>query len=282
MTQITRALAHKSFDGMLEIFDHESHACQCTMRFAVYTPPQAASGPVPVLWWLSGLTCTWQNVNEKSGIQRYAAEKGLMVIFPDTSPRGVEVPDNEDYDLGQGAGFYINATQDPWAKNFQMEEYVVNELCSTVRDHFHMADLERQGISGHSMGGHGALTLHLKHPERYKSVSAFAPIVNPSQTPWGEKCFSAYLGDDQESWGDHDACELVKKQRTEAHMLVDVGGADQFENPYLMSSHFVDACKSAGQKLTHHVRDGYDHSYYFVGSFLDHHMAHHAANLGAT
>ena len=281
MTEITRALSHKSFDGILDVFDHDSHACQCTMRFAVYSPPQAATGPVPVLWWLSGLTCTWQNVNEKSGIQRYAAEHGLMVIFPDTSPRGDNVADSEDYDLGQGAGFYVNATQDPWVKHFQMEEYVVNELCRIVRDNIHMADLERQGISGHSMGGHGALTLHLKHPERYKSVSAFAPIVNPSQTPWGEKCFAAYLGDEQSGWADHDACELVARQPSGAHMLIDVGGSDQFEEPYLMSSRFVDVCENAGQKLTHNVRDGYDHSYYFVGSFLDSHLAHPAAILGA-
>ncbi|MEM1375926.1 MAG: S-formylglutathione hydrolase [Pseudomonadota bacterium] len=279
MTAIIRALAHKSFGGMVEVFDHESHACSCTMRFAVYTPPQASDGSVPVLWWLSGLTCTWQNVNEKSGIQRYAAENGLMVIFPDTSPRGEDVANHDDYDLGQGAGFYVNATQDPWAQHFQMEEYVVNELCSIVRDNFHMANMERQGISGHSMGGHGALTLHFKYPERYKAVSAFAPIVNPATTPWGEKCFAAYLGDDREAWKDHDACELVKRQPTNAHLLVDVGSADQWEDPYLMSSRFVDACKEAGQTLTHNVREGYDHSYYFVGSFLGEHLAHHAKVL---
>ncbi|MEN0001964.1 MAG: S-formylglutathione hydrolase [Pseudomonadota bacterium] len=281
MGQISREKAFRSFGGMLEVFDHESHACQCTMRFAVFTPPQAEHGAVPVLWWLSGLTCTWANAAEKSGIQRYAAEHGLMVIFPDTSPRGDGVANDEAYDLGQGAGFYINATQEPWAPHFQMEEYVVNELCSVVRDNLHMADMERQGISGHSMGGHGALTLHLKHPERYKSVSAFSPIVNPADTPWGEKCFAAYLGDDREAWKDHDTISLVKRQPTNAQLLIDVGADDEFEDPYLMSSRIIDACADAGQSLAHNVRDGYDHSYYFVSSFMGTHMAHHAAILNS-
>lgn len=271
--------SHKSFGGTLDVYDHESQATNCTMRFAVYTPPQAADGPVPVLWYLSGLTCTWQNVNEKSGIQRYAAEHGLMVVFPDTSPRGDDVANDEAYDLGQGAGFYVNATQEPWAKYFQMEEYIVNELCTVVRDNIHMADMERQGITGHSMGGHGALTLHFKHPERYKSVSAFAPIVNPATTPWGIKCLGAYLGDDQTAWLDHDACALVGRQPTSAHILVDVGSSDEWEDPYLMSSRFPEACEAAGQKLTHRVQTGYDHSYYFVGTFLGDHLAHHAAIL---
>lgn len=281
MTAITPIKSFASFGGTLTAYSHESHATHCTMQFAIYTPPQAKDGPVPVLWYLSGLTCTWANANEKGGIHAHAAEHGIMVIFPDTSPRGEGVPNDDAYDLGQGAGFYVNATQEPWAKHFQMEEYVVNELCDVVRTNIHEADMERQGITGHSMGGHGAITLHLKHPERYKSVSAFSPIVNPAATPWGEKCLCAYLGDNTKAWLDHDACELVKRQPSEATILVDVGSNDEWEDPYLMSSRFVDACKEGGQKLTHNVREGYDHSYYFVSTFMADHIAHHAEMLKA-
>lgn len=276
---LNRLKSQASHGGALDVYRHDSQACQCPMEFAIYKPPQAADGPVPVLWYLSGLTCTWANANEKGGIHALAAEHGVMVVFPDTSPRGEAVPNDEAYDLGQGAGFYVNATQEPWAKHFQMEQYVVDELSTLVREHIHMADMERQGITGHSMGGHGALTLHFKHPERYRSVSAFSPIVNPVTTPWGEKCLGAYLGDDKNAWLDHDACELVKRQSTDAHILIDVGGSDEFEDPYLMSSRFVDACDAASQKLTHRVQDGYDHSYYFVSSFMADHIAHHVANL---
>ncbi len=280
MTTLTPVKSHRSFGGILDVYDHESHACGgTTMRFAVYTPPQAKDGPVPVLWYLSGLTCTWANANEKGAIHAHAAEHGLMVVFPDTSPRGEGVANDDAYDLGQGAGFYVNAVADPWARHFQMETYVVEELPGVVASHFHMADMEHQGITGHSMGGHGALTLHLKHPERFRSVSAFSPIVNPAATPWGEKCFSAYLGDDREAWLDHDACALVARRPSKAEILVDVGSADEWEDPYLKSERFVAACQAAGQPLRHHVREGYDHSYWFVSTFMSEHIAHHAAAL---
>lgn len=272
-----------SFGGTVEVFDHASDACNCAMRFAVYTPPkardQAAAGKVPVLWYLSGLTCTWANVNEKSGIQRYAAEHGLMVIFPDTSPRGEGVADDEGYDLGQGAGFYIDATQAPWAHNFQMETYVTQELPALIAESLPTADMSRQGITGHSMGGHGALTLHFKHPDIYTSVSAFSPIVAPKQVPWGQKVFTNYLGEDRGSWATHDATELVAKSATDAHILIDQGSADNFLNEQLRPQLFADACTSAGQVVTIRMQEGYDHSYYFVATFMGDHIAHHAKAL---
>lgn len=272
-----------SFGGKVDVFDHASDACNGTMRFAVYSPPQAAEGPVPVLWYLSGLTCNWSNVNEKSGIQRYAAEHGVMVICPDTSPRsgdgGDGVADDDAYDLGQGAGFYINATQEPWANHFQMETYVTQELPVLIAEQFPNADMSRQGITGHSMGGHGALTLHLKHPELYKSVSAFSPIVAPMQVPWGQKAFTAYLGADQAQWSAHDACELVKVRPSKATILIDQGSADNFLDEQLRPHLFADACSASGQTVTINLRDGYDHSYYFVASFIGDHMAHHARTL---
>ncbi|MBO6554630.1 MAG: S-formylglutathione hydrolase [Roseitalea sp.] len=273
------ALRHKSFGGWLTVHDHDSAVTNCTMRFAVYTPPQAADGPVPVLWYLSGLTCTWQNVNEKSGIHRHAAEHGMMVAFPDTSPRGEGVADDEAYDLGQGAGFYLTATEDPWARHFRMDRYIAEELPALVADRFPAADMNRQGIFGHSMGGHGALTLHLKHPERYRSVSAFAPIVAPSKVPWGQKAFAAYLGADRSAWQAYDATELVARQRSKAHILIDQGAADQFLAEQLRPELFAEACRHAGQQLTLNMRDGYDHSYYFVGTFMADHFAHHASVL---
>jgi len=272
-------LSHKCFGGLLTVHDHDSAVTGCTMRFAVYAPPQAETENVPVLWYLSGLTCTWQNVNEKAGIQRYAAEHGIMVVFPDTSPRGDDVADDAAYDLGQGAGFYLTATEEPWARHFRMDRYVVDELPGLIADMFPKADMDRQGITGHSMGGHGALTLHLKHPERYRSVSAFAPIVAPAQVPWGEKAFSTYLGPDRSAWGDYDATKLVARRRTDAHILIDQGGSDQFLAEQLRPELFAEACRHAGQKLTLNMREGYDHSYYFVGTFLAEHFAHHGVTL---
>lgn len=268
-----------SFGGKVEVFDHASPACACVMRFAVYSPPQAKDGAVPVLWYLSGLTCNWSNVNEKSGIQRYAAQHGMMVVFPDTSPRGDEVANDESYDLGQGAGFYINATQKPWAKHFKMETYVTAELPALIAKHFPQADLNRQGITGHSMGGHGALTLHLKHPHIYKSVSAFSPIVAPSQVPWGQKAFTAYIGDDQTSWSGHDACELVKAKPSHAPILIDQGSADDFLNEQLRPHLFEQSCSTSGQSVVINMREGYDHSYYFVASFIGDHLRHHNKQL---
>ena len=193
----------KSFDGTLSVHEHDSDVCQCPMQFAVYTPPQAANGPVPVVWYLSGLTCNWSNVMEKSGLQRAAARLGIMVIAPDTSPRGDDVPNDDAYDLGQGAGFYLSATQAPWSKHFHMDQYITEELNALVLKEF-PANASQQGITGHSMGGHGALTLHLKHPDLYRSVSAFSPIVAPSVVPWGEKAFGAYIGDDKNAWAQYD------------------------------------------------------------------------------
>lgn len=267
-----------SFGGALSLHEHESAALNCTMRFAVYTPPQAKDGPVPVLWYLSGLTCSWANVMEKSGLQRAAAEHGLMIIAPDTSPRGEDVADDEAYDLGQAAGFYLTATQEPWAKHFKMDQYVAEELPPLIAANF-PADMERQGIFGHSMGGHGALTLHFKDPDTYKSISAFAPITSPAQVPWGQKAFETYLGPASVEWEQYDATERVKERQTRAHILIDTGDADQFLEKQLRPQIFIDACRAHGQSLTYRMQPGYDHSYYFVASFMDDHIAHHAKIL---
>ncbi len=271
----------RSFGGTLSVFDHESTVCRTTMRFAVFSPPQPdkESGKVPVLWYLSGLTCTWENVMTKAGLQRTAAELGLMIIAPDTSPRGEGVPDDSAYDLGQGAGFYLSATQAPWSTHFHMDRYIVEELQQVVADNFANADLTRQGITGHSMGGHGALTLHLKHPQRYRSVSAFSPIVAPTQVPWGQKAFAAYLGDDRETWRQYDACELVKQRPSSAHVLIDQGSADSFLARELQPELFVAAAKLAGQPVTLRMQEGYDHSYYFIATFIDDHLRWHAQAL---
>jgi S-formylglutathione hydrolase len=269
-----------SFGGTLSVHDHDSTACQTRMRFAVYTPPAAKSGPVPVLWYLSGLTCTWANVMEKSGLQRMASELGLMVIAPDTSPRGEGVADDERYDMGQGAGFYLTATQPPWAPHFSMDRYITEELTALIAENF-PADMSRQGIFGHSMGGHGALTLHFKHPETYRSVSAFAPIVAPTQVAWGQQVYNAYLGPDQANWAAYDACALVAVQPSSAHILIDQGDADQFLESELRPELFEHACRAAGQNLTLRMQPGYDHSYWFIASFMEDHLRHHAGVLGA-
>lgn len=267
-----------SFGGTLSVHDHDSAVTGTTMRFAVYAPPQAEAGPVPVLWYLSGLTCNWSNVMEKGNLQAAAARHGVIVIAPDTSPRGESVPDDESYDLGQGAGFYLTATQAPWSRHFLMDQYIKDELPALVAEHF-PADMNRQGVFGHSMGGHGALTLHLKHPETYKTCSAFAPIVAPTQVPWGEKAFMAYLGDDRSTWATYDACQLVRKQTSDAHILVDQGLADTFLEEQLKPELFEAACAEAGQSLTLRRQAGYDHSYYFIATFMDDHIAHHANGL---
>jgi S-formylglutathione hydrolase len=267
----------RSFGGTLSVFDHESAVCRTGMRFAVFAPPQ--SGKVPVLWYLSGLTCTWENVMSKAGLQRAAAELGVMIIAPDTSPRGEGVADDPAYDLGQGAGFYLTATQSPWSTHFRMDQYIVEELQQIVANNFSNADTTRQGVTGHSMGGHGALTLHLKHPQLYRSVSAFSPIVAPTQVPWGQKAFSAYLGDNRETWREYDACELVKQRPSKAHVLIDQGSADSFLERELQPERFVAAAKSAGQQVTLRMQEGYDHSYYFIATFIDDHLRWHAQAL---
>lgn len=250
------------------------------MRFAVYTPPQAVDGSVPVLWYLSGLTCTWANVMEKSGIMAHAAAHGLMIIAPDTSPRGEGVADDEAYDLGQGAGFYLTATQNPWAAHYRMDDYVTDELPGLITANF-PADMERQGITGHSMGGHGAITLHLKNMDTYKSCSAFAPIVSPARVPWGVKALTTYLGEPSPVWEAYDATELVQKRQSRANILIDQGEADQFLAEQLDPALFLKMCRNHGQAVTHRYQPGYDHSYYFVASFMGDHIAHHAAVLKA-
>ena len=269
-----------NFGGRLSVHTHASAVCACDMRFAVYVPPQAKDGPLPVLWYLSGLTCTWANVMEKSHVTRAAAEHGLVVVAPDTSPRGEHVADDEAYDLGQGAGFYLTATEAPWAANYRMDRYVVEELGELVAAHFPV-DTDRMGITGHSMGGHGALTLHLKHPERYRSVSAFSPIAAPSAVPWGEKAFGAYLGEDREAWKAYDASALVRERPSGAHVLVDTGTSDPFLDEQLRPALFEAACREGGQSLDYRLREGYDHSYWFVSTWIDEHVAHHARALGA-
>ena len=265
-----------SFGGTLSVHEHGSAACRCPMTFAVYTPP--GSGPFPVLWYLSGLTCDWSNVMEKSGLQSVAAELGLMVVAPDTSARGPGVPDDEAYDLGQGAGFYLDATQGPWAEHFRMETYITRELPDLVFDHF-PGDRARQGITGHSMGGHGALTLFLNHQDIYTSCSALAPVSSPSQVPWGQKAFAAYLGHDRAAWARHDATELVASRTSLRPILIDTGADDPFLDEQLRPAVFEAACEAAGQQLTSRLQPGYDHSYYFVASFIGDHLRHHRGLL---
>ena len=264
--------------GRLSVHTHDSDVCQCPMTFGIFVPPQAENGPVPVVWYLSGLTCSWANVMEKSGLQRAAAELGLIVVAPDTSPRGDAIANDEAYDLGQGAGFYLTATEKPWAPHFAMDRYITEELPSMIAKEFPV-DMARQGITGHSMGGHGALTLHLKHPDVYRSVSAFSPIVSPSNVPWGQKAFTSYLGEDQSRWQQYDATSLVVKAPSKAKMLIDTGDADNFFDEHLEPSAFLKACNDAGQSVEYRKQPGYDHSYYFVASFIADHLAHHAAAL---
>ncbi len=267
-----------SFGGTQGVYSHTSGVCACDMTFAVYTPPQAENGPVPVLYWLSGLTCTHANAMEKAGAQRAAAEHGVAVIFPDTSPRGDDVADDDAYDLGKGAGFYVDATQSPWRPNFSMLSYVRDELPALLKANFPKLDTARAGVSGHSMGGHGALTLALGNPDKYRSVSAFSPICNPHGSDWGRKQLSAYLGDDEGAWGDTDASKLVREKGWHDEILVDQGDADNFLD-LLKTQSLIDACEARGQAATITMQPGYDHSYYFVASFFPAHMAFHAQRL---
>ncbi|HMT37361.1 MAG TPA: S-formylglutathione hydrolase [Thermomonas sp.] len=265
------------FGGWQDVWEHDSSTLGCRMRFGVYLPPQAADGPVPVLYWLSGLTCNEQNFITKAGAQRYAAEHGIALVCPDTSPRGEGVADAESYDLGQGAGFYVNATQPPWAAHYRMHDYVVDELPALVEAHFPVTDA--RAISGHSMGGHGALVLALRNPGRYRSVSAFSPIVAPSRVPWGQKAFAAYLGEDRDAWDAYDATVLVASASERLSILVDQGDADEFLAGQLQPWRLQAAADAAGHPLTLRMQPGYDHSYYFIASFIGEHIAHHAAAL---
>lgn len=272
-----RIEAHACFGGSQQVWQHASSVLSCAMRFAIYLPPQAQHQACPVLYWLSGLTCNEQNFISKAGAQRYAAEHGLILVAPDTSPRGDDVADAEGYDLGLGAGFYLNATQAPWSTHYRMHDYIVDELPALVDACF--ATNSARAISGHSMGGHGALVIALRNPGRYSSVSAFAPIVAPSRVPWGEKAFAAYLGDDRETWRAWDAVELVGDAFERLPLLVDQGDADEFLATQLRPDLLQAACDAAGHPLQLRLQPGYDHSYYFVASFIAEHIAWHAAAM---
>ena len=275
---VTQTATNKCFGGFQNVYKHASDVLGCEMSFAVYLPPSAVEGKkCAVVYWLSGLTCTEQNFISKSGFQRYAAEHNLIVVAPDTSPRGEGVPNDPAYDLGQGAGFYLNATQEPWAKHFRMYDYIVEELPALIDDNFPANG--SAGIFGHSMGGHGALVIALRNPGRYKSVSAFSPIVAPTQVPWGHKGFAAYLGDDCAAWKHYDATELVRSAKERLPILIDQGEADQFLKEQLRPELFQAACKAANHPLTLRMQPGYDHSYYFIATFIADHIAHHAKTL---
>lgn len=261
-------------------YRHPSQTCRCDMQLAVFIPPQAAAGPVPVLYYLSGLTCTEENFTAKAGAQRYAAEQGLMLVAPDTSPRGVNIPGEEDdWDLGTGAGFYVDATESPWNDHYRMYSYVTEELPDLIAASFDIKR-DRQGIFGHSMGGHGALVCGLRNPDLFKSISAFAPIVAPMQCPWGQKAFSHYLGSNADAWEHYDATELVKTHADpQRPILIDQGTSDGFLENQLMPQVFATACDAAGQPLTLRMQEGYDHSYFFIASFMADHIRHHAEVL---
>ena len=269
----------RSFGGTQLACRHPSRETGTEMTFGIYLPPQAGAGdPLPVLWYLSGLTCTHANVVEKGGYQRVCAELGLILVAPDTSPRGDDVPDDPDYDFGQGAGFYVDATQELFARNYRMYSYIVSELPALLEANF-PADPARQAITGHSMGGHGALTLALRNPGRYRSVSAFAPIVAPSVVPWGEKALGRYLGADRAAWRRHDAVALIEDGARVPEILVDQGTADTFLERELKPEQLAEACRSAGVPLTLRMQEGYDHSYFFVLSFMEDHLRWHWERL---
>lgn len=275
-----KALAeHASFGGTQGFYAHASRECGSEMRFAVYQPPAAKRGKVPTLMYLAGLTCTEETFPIKSGAQRVAAELGLMLVAPDTSPRQVRHPgDDESWDFGLGAGFYVDATQAPWSTGYRMYSYVTRELPEIVARSFPAAE-GRQGIFGHSMGGHGALVCALRNPGRYRSVSAFAPIANPSRVPWGDKAFNRYLGPDREAWKRYDAAELIESGAKVPPILVDQGLADKFLESQLLPARLEEAASRSGQPLTLRRHDGYDHGYFFISTFMEEHLRHHAAAL---
>jgi S-formylglutathione hydrolase len=274
---------HRCCGGVVGFYRHDATSTRCPMRFAVFTPPQASSRRVPVLYYLAGLTCNEETFMIKAGAQRVAAELGLMLVAPDTSPRNVPLAgDSDSWDFGVGAGFYLDATVEPWVRHYRMESYVTQELPELIEAHFAAAP-ERQGLFGHSMGGHGALTLALKHPARYRSVSAFAPIAAPCRAPWGQKAFQGYLGPDRGQWREHDASELMLRVADAARrpmILIDQGLADQFLERQLFPERFEEACAQVGQPLTLRRHPGYDHGYYFISTFMEDHLRHHARYLG--
>ena len=271
---------NRSFGGRQLRFSHTSAALDCNMMFSVYLPPAAKQGPVPVLYWLSGLTCTDENFVQKAGAQQHAAAHGLAIVTPDTSPRGDGVPDDPEaaYDFGLGAGFYVNATQAPWSSHYQMYDYVVNELPALITRKLPL-DGDRAGIFGHSMGGHGALTIALKNPGRYRSVSAFSPICSPANCPWGHKALSNYIGDDRAAWKQYDTTELVRTAREHLPVLVDQGEADDFLAEQLKTSMLEQASADSDYPMTIRMQAGYDHSYFFIASFVGEHIAFHTQHL---
>ncbi|XP_022127401.2 S-formylglutathione hydrolase [Pieris rapae] len=279
--------SNKIFGGYQKIFSHQSNELKCRMNFSIYFPPQAEGGDVklPVIFYLSGLTCSEQNFISKSGFQRYAAEHGIIVVGPDTSPRGVKIPgDDESWDFGVAAGFYLDATKDPWSKNYRMGSYVNSELYGLILSAFeNVVDIDRIGIMGHSMGGHGALTSALRNPGQYKSISAFAPICNPIACPWGVKAFTGYLGEDKSKWVEWDATELVKNyDGPPLTLLIDQGAADNFYiQKQLLPENLVEACRSVGMPVILNLREGYDHSYYYISTYIGEHFDFHAKILKA-
>lgn len=269
----------RAFGGTQGVYRHASAVTGTDMTFSVYVPPHAADQRLPVLWYLSGLTCTHANVTDKGEYRRACAEHGIVFVAPDTSPRGPAVPDDEDWAFGQGAGFYVDATEAPWAANFRMRSYIEDELPALIASEFPMVDLSRQGITGHSMGGHGALTIALRNPGRFKSVSALAPIASPLSCPWGEKALGGYLGADRAAWADYDACALIRDGARLDSVLVDQGEADGFLQEQLKPALLERACTEAGIDLTLRMQPGYDHSYHFVSTFMGDHIAWAAARL---
>ncbi len=268
---------NKCFDGVQGVYSHASEACGCDMTFGLFLPSLAQEVEVPVLWYLSGLTCTHENAMVKAGAQVWAEEAGIALVFPDTSPRGDHVADDDAYDLGKGAGFYVNATRDPWAPNYKMWDYITQELPNLVRSEFAL-DMDRQSITGHSMGGHGALTIAMRLQERFASVSAFAPICNPSKTEWGQKQLGAYLGQDKALWSQHDASHLMRENGFDGPILIDQGASDQFID-LLCPEAFALAVAERRQEATLRLQKGYDHSYFFVSSFMEDHIAFHSDAL---
>ena len=269
---------NRSFAGTQGVYSHASAETGTDMTFAVYVPDHEQGVKLPVVWYLSGLTCTHANVMEKGEYRRAASELGLIIVAPDTSPRGENVADDEAYDMGQGAGFYVDATEEPWAKHFRMRSYIEKELPALIAKEF-PADMERQAIFGHSMGGHGALTIALRNPDRYKSVSAFSPIVSPLNCPWGEKALGGYIGNDKAAWREYDACALIEDGARVADILVDQGTSDNFLEEQLKPQLLAEACDKAGIKLSLNMREGYDHSYYFISTFMADHLRWHAERL---
>ncbi|MFA9500198.1 S-formylglutathione hydrolase [Mannheimia sp. E30BD] len=268
---------YRIFEGQQQVWQHSSSTLKCEMKFAIYLPKSADTQKLPVLYWLSGLTCTEQNFITKSGFQRYASEHNVIVVAPDTSPRGENVANDEAYDLGQGAGFYLNATQGDWSSHYQMYDYIVKELPALIDEHFPTNG--KQSIFGHSMGGHGALTIAFKNPDIYQSVSAFSPIVAPIQVAWGQKAFLAYLGENQTAWQDYDSVALLEKHRPSLPILIEQGDKDQFLSEQLKPELFCQMADKLGVSYQFNLREGYDHSYYFIASFIGNHIEFHAKNL---